>query len=69
MKVMAKKDKITKKRVKKGLTGSEIAKRVGITSKGYFNIETNYHGANPDTAKSICDVLNADFDELFEIKN
>ena len=69
MKILAKNEDIVQVRIRKGLTGAEVARRAGITKMGYYNIEKRKHGADPSTAQKICEVLNKDFDEVFEIQS
>jgi DNA-binding XRE family transcriptional regulator len=67
MKILANKEKLVTARIEKGYTGAELARRSGITKMGYYNIEKQKHGVDPSTAKSICEALEKDFDELFNI--
>jgi len=66
LKILAK-DNLQMKRIKKGYNGSDIAKEIGITKMGYYNIEKRKNGADPKNAKKICEVLDVDFDDVFEV--
>ena len=66
MKVLAK-DNLGLERIRKGYNGSDIAEKIGITKMGYHNIEKRKNGADPKNAKKICEVLDAEFEELFEV--
>lgn len=56
------------RRIKSGLSQRELAGRAKINHSTIANIEAGRAGTGAGTAKSICTALNADFDELFEIR-
>ena len=68
MKVMAK-DQLAVARVKKGLNGADLARKIGLSRVGYYHIESRDNGASPDTAKKICEALDEEFDDIFKIEN
>ena len=66
IKVLAK-DNLAEKRIREGLTGVDVAKKIGITKAGYYSIERGDNGVNPTNAKKISEALDAEFDDLFKI--
>ena len=44
-----------------------LARKSGLNNSTISNIETHNHSVHPKSAKAICDALNAEFDELFEV--
>lgn len=58
---------ITQKRVKSGMTMSEVASRVGVSCAPIMRAERG-GSVSPSTAAAICKALNAPFDELFTIR-
>ena len=67
IKVLAK-DNLAEKRIREGLTGVDVAKKIGITKAGYYSIERGDNGVSPANAKKISEVLGCDFDELFRME-
>ena len=66
--IIIKKDAISERMIKGGFTGAELARTAGI-SKGYVcQILNGKRTVLPPTAKKICDALDCEFDDAFEIK-
>jgi transcriptional regulator with XRE-family HTH domain len=59
--------KINKKRIKKGWSLRDFSKKTGINISNLSSIENKNKSVMPKTAKSICEALGEEFDELFEI--
>lgn len=66
MKVVAKKE-LRVARIKKGLTAYQMADHTGLTHTGYRQMERRVNGISPAKAKTVCEVLNLDFEKLFEL--
>ena len=67
IKVMAK-DCLAEKRIREGLTGVDVAEKIGMTKAGYYSIERGDNGVSPANAKKISEVLGCGFDELFRME-
>ena len=67
MHIIPKRLNISMKRLKKGISMRELARRAGLNIGTISNIESKNKNIAPKTAKLICDVLEANFDDLFEI--
>ena len=66
--IIAKPQNLYKLMAKKGFTGNRLAEKTGIT-QGYMSyIIRGRRAVLPPTAKKICDALQCDFDEIFEIR-
>lgn len=55
-------------RLRSGLFQKDIAEGIGISSNAYSVIERGTRPVGGKTAKAICDYLNINFDDVFEIK-
>lgn len=55
-------------RIKKGLSTKQLAKKASLNALTILNIENGSSTPNPSTAAKICTALEAEFDELFELK-
>ena len=60
-------ENIITSRIRFGMTGSGLAKRIGVTRQTICNIESG-NSASPANAKAICDILEKPFEELFTIE-
>lgn len=67
MTLRAKVNNIKAARIKKGMSIRALSKAAGLSSATVFKIENEGTIPAPLTAKKICDALNAEFDQLFEI--
>lgn len=54
------------KRIEKGFTQEELARKVGVVRTNISNIERGYTKPSVDTAKLIADVLGFHWCEFFE---
>lgn len=57
---------LKQKRINKGMTQEQLAKKVGVVRTNISNIECGYTRPSVDTAKLIADVLGFDWTEFFE---
>lgn len=57
---------LKQKRIDKGMTQEQLAKKVGVVRTNISNIECGYTRPSVDTAKLIADVLEFDWTEFFE---
>lgn len=57
---------LKQKRINKGMTQEQLAKKVGVVRTNISNIECGYTRPSVDTAKLIADVLEFDWTEFFE---
>ena len=55
-------------RIKKGLSGNELAKRAKLSTATVFFVENARIHPSPKTAAKICKVLDVPFDNIFEIQ-
>ena len=62
----AKKEDLMERRVKSGMSKLELARRIGSNHSVVCRAEAG-NNVSPKTAKAICDVLGARFDDLFII--
>lgn len=68
MKVMAKKSlRIT--RIKAGFTLEMLADKAGMTRQAISQVERKINGIMPDKAIVICNALQVEFDQVFELSN
>ncbi|MFZ5968411.1 MAG: helix-turn-helix transcriptional regulator [Bacillota bacterium] len=65
--IKAKPENVKRARILKGLTQTQLAKTVKLNPASICLIENGELGARPRTAKAICEALESEFDELFEI--
>lgn len=54
-------------RLRSGYTQRALGRVTGLSSGFLSQLETGDRDPGPDTAKRLCDVLDATFDDLFEI--
>lgn len=54
-------------RIRRGLSQRSLARRLGISSGYMSQLETGQRNPSPRMAKNICELLNVEFDELFDI--
>jgi transcriptional regulator with XRE-family HTH domain len=57
--------KLQKIRKSKGLTGTALAKKIGITASHYNNIERGSKGISTDTLAILCKVLEIDVSDIW----
>lgn len=65
MKIYAK-DTFRLSRLKGGYTIKDIAEAVGVTKQMIGQIERRENGIGPANAKKLTEVLNVEFEEIFE---
>ncbi|AXF57409.1 helix-turn-helix transcriptional regulator [Salicibibacter kimchii] len=61
-------DKFNQKILKKGFSKRAFAKKCGVSESAFIQISNGKQSPRPETAKKICESLNHDFDDIFEIK-
>lgn len=61
-----KKEEFVERRIKAGMSKLELARRIGANHSVVCRAEAG-NNVSPKTAKAICDVLGARFDDLFII--
>jgi DNA-binding XRE family transcriptional regulator len=66
MKVFAKKC-FREIRIKKGFTTVSLGNAIGTTKQMVGQFEKRLNGVGPDKAKKIIDVLEVEFDDVFEL--
>jgi transcriptional regulator with XRE-family HTH domain len=66
MRVVAK-DIFREIRIKKGFTIVSLAAAVGTTKQTIGQIERGINGVGPENAKKIAEVLEVEFDEVFDL--
>lgn len=54
-------------RIKAGMYQKDVANLINITPNAYAQIENRKRATRGKTAKSICELLNVDFDQVFEM--
>lgn len=54
-------------RIKSGYSITELAQAVGVSQQFISAIMKGVYAPSPKTAKKICDILEVEFDEVFEI--
>ena len=54
-------------RIKSGYSMTELAKRVEVSPQFISAIINGTYNPSPATAKKICDALQVEFDEIFDI--
>jgi len=67
MKIIANGNSIKIKRIKSGMTLTEVAKKGGLCLGTMSKIENGVSGTRPPNAKKICKILNSEFEELFKL--
>lgn len=67
MSIYPRANKIKMQRILSGMSMRALARKSGLNNSTISNIETHNHSVHPKSAKAICDALNAEFDELFEV--
>lgn len=67
MKILPRANEIQRHRILLGMSMRELACKAGLNNSTISNIETYRHSVRPKSAKAICDALNSQFDELFEV--
>jgi Predicted transcriptional regulators len=65
--ITVKGNKIKRKRITKGLSIRGLAEIARLNPATIQKIETQSVSPNPATAKKICDALEVEFNEIFEI--
>lgn len=65
--IRAKRKELSIARIRKGLSIRCLAEKAGLNPSTIWKTEGGNVSSNPATAKAICDILCAEFDELFEI--
>lgn len=61
--------KMTELRIKRGMKGADLARKVGVTRQAISAIERGESNPSPDVAKKITEALNITFDDLFTIES
>lgn len=56
---------LREKRISQGMTGAEVAAKVGISTMHYWYIENEQRSLKLDLAKKIAKAVNADPKEIF----
>lgn len=59
--------KLSEVRIRKGMTGADLAVQVGITKQGIYGIEKGRTSPSPALAKKISEMLGIPFDDIFSI--
>lgn len=67
MKIKLKTKEFEIARIKSGYTVSEVAQKMGISKQAVYNVLNGKNNFTPARAKKAADVLEKDFDLLFEI--
>lgn len=65
--IRTKRRKLIETRMKAGFTQRGLAREAGLTSGYMSQIERGIRQPGPQAAKRICQALNVDFDDLFEL--
>ena len=66
--IVAKTEHIKGRMARKGYTGVELAKAVGITQGYVAQVLSGKKTIRATTAKKICEVLHSNFDDIFDVK-
>ena len=67
--ITSKKAELSRRMIKAGYSGKDLAKAVRVT-QGYMSMILNMkRSIMPATVKRICDALNCDFDDVFVISD
>ncbi|SET38712.1 DNA-binding transcriptional regulator, XRE-family HTH domain [Natronincola peptidivorans] len=67
MTIVAKNENLRAARLRSGMSIRMLSKTAGLSTATVSKIENKKSMPNPSTAKKICEALNSDFDNLFEI--
>ena len=59
--------KLSELRIRQGMSGTDLAQKVGVTRQNISKIEKGHSNPSPALAKSITMVLNVPFDSIFSI--
>ncbi len=68
MKIIAKRDIFTRSRIIKGLSQRELARRSDLSHAYISMIERGEKSVGPATAKRLCELLEKQVEELFNIE-
>jgi putative transcriptional regulator len=68
MKILAKRDIFIKSRIINGMSQRELARRSGLSHAYISMIERGEKSVGPATAKRLCELLEKDIEELFNIE-
>jgi transcriptional regulator with XRE-family HTH domain len=68
-KIYAKGNVIQHERISRGMTMGALGKAVGVSCDIISRIERKVAGTRPATAMRICEFLDRQFDELFNVRN
>ena len=58
---------LTELKIKKGISGVDFARGVGITRLGVYTIENGRVNPSPALAKKIAEILEVPFDNIFSL--
>ena len=56
-------------RAKRGYTAKALAEELGLSRQWWTDVENRRKSTSPQTTQNVCRLLEAQFDELFEIES
>ncbi|NPV71133.1 MAG: helix-turn-helix transcriptional regulator [Firmicutes bacterium] len=66
--LLVKTKQLAETRIRAGLSQRALAKKCGLSGAYLSQLERSQRAPSPQVARRLCDVLQAEFDTLFEIR-
>ncbi len=68
MKALLKSRKVREITIRKGMRLGEVARAAGVSAVQFSKVLAGAHELRPHARERLCEVLNASFDDLFEVR-